>query len=42
MVLNKGIPFTVEFRQDAVALAVERRYPVSGVTERLGIFTKSL
>jgi transposase len=40
--MNKGIRFTVEFKQDAVAEAVERGYAVSEVAERLGISTKSL
>lgn len=40
--MNKGIRFTDEFKQDAVAQAVERGYAVSEVAERLGISTKSL
>ena len=40
--MNKGIRFTDEFRQDAVAQVVERGYAVSEVAERLGISTKSL
>ena len=40
--MNKGIRFTDEFKQDAVAQVVERRYAVSEVAERLGISTKSL
>ncbi len=40
--MNKGIRFTEEFRQDAVAQVVERGYAVSEVAERLGISTKSL
>jgi len=40
--MNKGIRFTDEFKQDAVAQVVERGYSVSEVAERLGISTKSL
>ena len=40
--MNKGIWFTDEFKQDAVAQVVERGYAVSEVAERLGISTKSL
>lgn len=40
--MNKGIRFTDEFKQDAVAQGVERGYAVSEVAERLGISTKSL
>ena len=40
--MNKGIRFTDEFKQDAVAQVVERGYAVSKVTERLGISTKSV
>ena len=40
--MNKGIRFTDEFTQDAVAQVVERGYAVSEVAERLGISTKSL
>ena len=40
--MNKGIRFTDEFKQDAVAQVVERGYTVSEVAERLGISTKSL
>ena len=40
--MNKGIRFTDEFKQDAVAQVVERGYAVSEVTERLGVSTKSL
>ena len=40
--MNKGIRFTDEFEQDAVAQVVERGYAVSEVAERLGISTKSL
>ncbi|PZX04711.1 transposase [Celeribacter halophilus] len=40
--MNKGIRFTDEFKQDAVALVVERGYAVSEVAERLGISTESL
>ena len=39
--MNKGIRFTDEFKQDAVAQVV-RGYAVSEVAERLGISTKSL
>ncbi|PHR51489.1 MAG: hypothetical protein COA47_17950 [Robiginitomaculum sp.] len=42
MDLAKGIRFTDEFKQDAVAQIVERGYAVSGVAERLGVSTKSL
>ena len=35
--MNKGIRFTDEFKQDAVAQVVERGYAVSEVAERLGI-----
>ena len=40
--MNRGIRFTDEFKQDAVAQVVERGYAVSEVAERLGISTKSL
>ena len=40
--MNKGIRFTDEFKQDAVAQVVERGYAVIEVAERLGISTKSL
>jgi len=40
--MSKGIRFTDEFKQDAVAQVVERGYGVSEVAERLGISTKSL
>ena len=40
--MNKGIRFTDEFKQDAVAQVVERGYAVSEVADRLGISTKSL
>jgi transposase len=40
--MTKGIRFTDEFKQDAVAQVVERGYAVSEVAERLGISTKSL
>ena len=40
--MNKGIRYTDEFKQDAVAQVVERGYAVSEVAERLGISTKSL
>jgi transposase len=40
--MNKGIRFTDEFKQDAVAQVVERGYAVREVAERLGISTKSL
>lgn len=40
--MSKGIRFTGEFKQDAVAQVVERGYAVSDVAERLGISTKSL
>ena len=40
--MSKGIRFTDEFKQDAVAQVVERGYAVSEVAERLGISTKSL
>jgi transposase len=40
--MNKGIRFTYEFKQNAVAQVVERGYAVSEVAERLGISTKSL
>lgn len=40
--MNKGLRFTNEFKQDAVAQVVERGYPVSEVAERLGISTESL
>ena len=33
--MNKGIRFTDEFKQDAVAQVVERGYAVSEVAERL-------
>ncbi len=37
--MNKGIRFTDEFKQDAVAQVVDRGYAVSEVAERLGIST---
>lgn len=40
--MSKGIRFTDEFEQDAVAQVVERGYTVSEVAERLGVSTKSL
>lgn len=40
--MSKGIRFTDEFKQDAVAQVIERGYAVSEVAERLGISTKSL
>jgi len=40
--MAKGIRFTDEFKQDAVAQVVERGYTVSEVAERLGVSTKSL
>ena len=40
--MSKGIRYTDEFKQDAVAQVVERGYAVSEVAERLGISTKSL
>jgi transposase len=40
--MNKGIRFTDEFKQDAVAQVVERSYAFSEVAERLGISAKSL
>lgn len=40
--MNKGIGFTDEFKQDAVAQAIERGYAVSEVADRLGISTKPL
>ena len=40
--MSKGIRYTDEFKQDAVAQIVERGYAVSEVAERLGISTKSL
>jgi transposase len=40
--MSKGIRFTDEFKQDAVAQVVERGYAVGEVAERFGISTKSL
>jgi transposase len=40
--MGKGIRFTDEFKQDAVAQVVGRGYAVREVAERLGISTKSL
>jgi len=40
--MSKGIRFTDEFKQDAVAQVVERGYTVNEVADRLGISTKSL
>ena len=40
--MNKGIRFTDEFKQDAVAQVVERGYAVSEVAKRLGISTQAL
>jgi len=42
MDMAKGIRFTDEFKQDAVAQIVERGYAVSEVAERLGHSTKTL
>ncbi|MFT7252618.1 MAG: transposase [Paracoccaceae bacterium] len=39
--MSKGIRFSDEFKQDAVAQVVERRCAVSEVAARLGISTKS-
>jgi transposase len=39
--MSKGIRFTDEFKQDAVAQVVERGYAVSEVAERLGINSSS-
>lgn len=40
--MSKGIRYTDEFKQDAVAQVIERGYAISEVAERLGISTKSL
>lgn len=40
--MNKGIRFTTEFKQDAVAQVVERGYAVSEVAERLGLRSVSM
>ena len=40
--MSKGMRFTDELRQDAVAQVVERGYAVSEVAERLGSSNKSL
>ena len=40
--MTKGIRFTDEFKQDAVAQVVQRGYAVSEVAKRLGFSTKSL
>jgi len=40
--MSKGMRFTDEFKQDAVAQVVERGYGVSEVADRLGISIKSL
>lgn len=40
--MSRGIRFTDDFKQDAVAQVVERGYAVSEVAERLGISTRSL
>ncbi len=40
--MSKGMRFTDEFKQDAVAHVVERGYAVCEVAERLSISTKSL
>ena len=40
--MGKGIRYTDEFKQEAVNQVVVHGYPVSEVSERLGISTKSL
>ena len=40
--MSKGMRFTEEFKQDAVAQVVDRGYAVREVADRLGISTKSL
>ena len=39
--MSRGI-FTDEFKRDAVAQIVERRYPVAEVSQRLGVSQHSL
>ena len=40
--MGKGIRYTDEFKQEAVNQVVVHGYPVSEVSERLGMSTKSL
>ena len=40
--MGKGIQYTDEFKQEAVNQVVIHGYPVSEVSQRLGISTKSL
>ena len=40
--MPKGIRYTDEFKQDAVAQVIDRGYSVGDVADRLGITTKSL
>ena len=40
--MGKGIRYTDEFKQEAVNQVVTHGYPVSEVSQRLGISTKSL
>jgi transposase len=40
--MDKGIRYTNEFKQEAVNQVVVHGYPVSEVSQRLGISTKSL
>jgi transposase len=40
--MGKGIRYTDEFKQEAVNQVVVHGYPVSEVSQRLGISTKSL
>jgi len=40
--MGQGIRYTEEFKRDAVTQVVERGYSVKEVSERLGIYTKSM
>jgi transposase len=40
--MNKGIRYTDSFKQEAVNQIVKHGYPVSEVSDRLGVSTKSL
>ena len=40
--MNKGLRYTDSFKQEAVSQIVKHGYPVSEVSDRLGVSTKSL
>ena len=40
--MNKGIRYTESFKQEAVNQIIKHGYPVSEVSDRLGVSTKSL